>query len=306
VLIYFPTDKFRGRCKPVISVLCFLLLALQGLTAVSYQQAIDEIAYWNKRFPETAQRVHKWAKSYYEETNLFSAQKKNETNRAYILRLLKAYPEVKEHEFDPLLKDYRKMFEAYGQDVEFTEADIRYRYYDTNYQVAMLEVAYSDYISECFPIKMTQSEADILHDNWDACEKKVYAAYGIKKSPSLYRISVTNKDLNISIEQTVEDFEQVQCYMNYNTITPVKNRTEYFLEQAGSQEMIFSPERDTQEVSPHHLFCAGAASGLMSNRLAGRRGYNRQYREENPAKSNKLKSGRQTDSSGTPGWDLSV
>jgi WD40 repeat protein len=260
--------------KNLFSIAVLLFSFQTYALAVTYKESIKEIAYWNKHFSQVADKVHKSAKNYYEKNQVFAKQGISETNNDYLIRIMQEYPQVKKHEYDNLLNEYRKMFKTYGQDIELPEAKILFPYYDNNKQAFMINVTFSDSISEYFEIKMSQAEGESLKKAWDSCEKKAYAAYGFKAAPSLYKITIINKEKNISIEEMLKDFELIQCHSTYNIVIPVKNRTKFFIEQVGSQEVIFSPFENTQELSPFHLFCAGASSNLMTNRLAGRSGYN--------------------------------
>jgi hypothetical protein len=257
-----------------------LLLSAHYLGAeVSYKQAAKDIAYWNKRFAVVADSIHKAAARHYQKTGIFSPQTEFESTPRYLQRVMNGYHEVKKREFDAFLPWLNRMFTAYAQDVSLGSASFTLGTYDADKELMPLEITVLDTVKLQLKTKLPPDVAKKLKEQQKQCKLKVYGAYGILDYPSPYRYTITGPDGKNIINERLPVFQQIPVIDNGSNIIPRKNRQEFWLEAFGKQEAVFTASTAKASLSKDHLYVKGCSSGQMSNRTAGRSGYDRNTKE---------------------------
>jgi WD40 repeat protein len=119
----------------------------------------------------------------------------------------------------------------------------------------------------------------MLRKVWDKCTKRVWGSYGIDSQLRPSRIFIQTPDKEYTYSGNLDYIDKIEYKGTYATIVPIRNRNLFYIEPPASPEYLFDPSLKSLEPANHHLYCAGAASNLMANRLAGRMGYNSETKE---------------------------
>lgn len=218
-------------------IIAITYLVCNCLGAVCYQQAINDISYWNQRFPALADSIHQQAQQYYQSKNQFAPKDEFESKTDYLLRLLNTYPEVKKHEFDPLVPAYQKMFAAYAQEVELPAAKFVLGTYEPENERFPLTIILPDSISTSTYLKLPSAQARLLKQNWNTCTKTVYGVFSVFAYPTPSRIFIQNADKTFTHSEKLAVVGRIVIPQRMIYITPVRNRTAFYIQPNDHREM---------------------------------------------------------------------